>query len=101
MSRLPEVYLRLQYYSSPLFDLLKSSFPKQLAVLNAERQASLQELQKKLSNTSILELPQPNMNYELHTDASAYQAGCASFQIYPNKSLRPVQFWYRTINPAE
>eukprot|EP00171_Calliarthron_tuberculosum_P022637 IDg22637t1 len=85
----------------PLYDLLKGTMPKTLPPFTEEQHQSFQALLKKLSNPPILALPQPLLPYELHTDASAYQVGCSLFQKYPDRSLRPVGFWSRTLNAAE
>lgn len=85
----------------PLYDLLKGVLPKQLPEFSTEQMVAFKGLLEKLSNPPILALPQPLLPYEVHTDASAYQVGCSLFQIYPDRSRRPVGFWSRTLNSAE
>ena len=75
----------------------RDSFPE----LTEEEMEAYESLKKALTEPPVLALPRSDLPYVLDTDASDKQVGAALMQKYPDKSLRPIGYYSRTLSDAE
>jgi hypothetical protein len=79
--------------AKPLYKLLHKDTK---FIWTQEAEAAFQELKKKMADLPTLALPNPNIPFDLHTDASNVGLGAALVQ-----NGRPIAFASRTLNQAE
>lgn len=84
--------------AKPLFDLLRKDAVFKFEALEL---AAFQTQQEKLSSTPILKIYDPNLDTELHTDASKIGFGAILLQRQTNGDLHPVSFFSKRSTEAE
>ena len=66
-----------------------------------EQQSAFEELKRSISENMCLEFPEPNLPYELHTDASLNGLGAVLFQRDASGKLHTIEFASKALAKAQ
>ena len=89
------------HVAAPLNQLLTKGTDCDLPSPTPEQWKAFELLKQALTSPPVLQLPDPNLEFSIDTDASAFQAGCALFQHADDGVRHPIGFWSRSLSPAE
>jgi len=87
--------------AAPLTDMLKKGEAESFQELTKDQSQAFDALRTALVNPPILSLPKEGLPFTLDVDACDYQLGACLQQEQPDKSLLPLGYYSRTLNPAE
>ena len=89
------------HVAAPLNQLLTKGQDSRLPSPTDEQIRAFSLLKTALTTPPVLQLPNPDLEFSVDTDASAYQVGCALFQNGPDGIRHPVGFWSRSLDERE
>ena len=89
------------HVAAPLNRLLTKGQGPDLPPPSEEQTQAFELLKKALAEPPVLQLPNPDWEYSIDTDASAHQIGCALFQNSDDGVRHPIGFWSRSLSAAE
>lgn len=84
--------------AKPLTDLLRKE--KEFIFQDEQKQA-FQALKESLASSPVLKIFNPNLQTELHTDASSIAYSAILMQYHPDTGLHPVHYMSRKTNDAQ
>ena len=89
------------HVAAPLNQLLTKGTDSDLPATTPEQQEAFDLLKEALTSPPVLQRPDPNLEFSIDADASAFQVGCALFQNADDGVRHPIGFWSRSLLPAE
>jgi len=89
------------HIAKPLTKLTSKILPHVLPPLDATQLAAIQDLEERLTSTTILALPRRGGLFILDTEACAVQVGWTLLQKQRDKSIHPVGYYSRGFIQAE
>lgn len=87
--------------AAPLTKKLRKGEPQNFGDLDKAESEAYERLRDSMISPPVLALPRAGYSYTLDTDACDYQVGCVLLQEQPDKTLRPVGYWSRSLTKAE
>ena len=87
--------------AAPLNHLLRKGQPVKLEPLADVEASAFSSLVDAVTSPPVLALPRLGLPFEVDTDASNNQVGCALFQISEDGERHPVGYWSRSLNVHE
>lgn len=85
----------------PLTDKTRKDASPNFTDLTTFQREAFDILKQRITSPSVLALPKSGPPYPLHCDASTYSLGCALLQKQPDGTLRPVGYWFYSLNETE